>query len=410
MADPRRAGRRAGTLAVLFSTAALAMAFQGFADPAEALAGCGSLTTNPNGSKTCTNSIPDIGCPSATGAGNAVTGYVITNLPQTDVVLSHLLSLGTPCPNATVNESFEENATTQNPDMTFPNPPIGEKAARDIYTITCNTMPCAPGPLGTTTFAVTYSDAVITSANLTRGIGANDLVLTVNYTGAFAGGTGFDFRLNTNATIGGITAPGCTPQNSIPGLHGGICAFSTNPGSPFVFNLNSSAIYSDGQGGFINADGSDPVKAITGPTTPSIVNPLQPPSPGAIGFLTSSIKVDPKKPRGSVLLSIALLDPNFAANGSGLDLGDAFMFLLGGALPKSATAAAQVQVGSLANTHLAAGHTSQAVPFSLNGKGRKVLKKTGKLKVTVSGTLRNAAGSTPFTGALKFVAKKAKKK
>jgi hypothetical protein len=134
------------------------------------------------------------------------------------------------------------------------------------------------------------------------------------------------------------------------------------------------------------------------------------PGPNWISLPTAPILV--KKKKADVLVSWAILDPNFDTE-QGLDLGDAFLFLLGGALPKGndkagGSSAKKVLVGTLASTHLA-GAKGTSVALLLNGKGAAALRAAGKLTVRVTATLRDPAGSASFSGRLRLVAKKSRK-
>jgi hypothetical protein len=139
---------RWGLVAVVVTLVLLGSALLSALGPSSALA-C-SPTTNPDGSKTCTGSSFSFPCP--TSAGGSTTIFDIINVPVAATVTGHTLTFSPnpPCTNATaVEQSFEDNATSQNPDASFPNPGPGEKAVRVIYKITCNTTPCAGSPSAT---------------------------------------------------------------------------------------------------------------------------------------------------------------------------------------------------------------------------------------------------------------------
>jgi hypothetical protein len=131
------------------------------------------------------------------------------------------------------------------------------------------------------------------------------------------------------------------------------------------------------------------------------------PGPNWISLPTTPILV--KKKEADVLVDWALLDPNFDKE-QGLDLADAFLFVLGGQLPKAkaqaeASKGKRVLVGSLANTHLH-GQKGTLVHLRLNKRGAAALAAAHKLRVQVTATLKNAAGSAPFSGTLRLIAKK----
>jgi hypothetical protein len=64
------------------------------------------------------------------------------------------------------------------------------------------------------------------------------------------------------------------------------------------------------------------------------------------------------------------------------------------------------RIGTIGDGHLAAGQTTVRLPLTLNKRGRKALLASGTLKAKVSCLVSDSAGSTPFSGRLKLVAKK----
>jgi len=77
--------------------------------------------------------------------------------------------------------------------------------------------------------------------------------------------------------------------------------------------------------------------------------------------------------------------------------------------PRSAVSAAKGKVrmgGTLKGSHPAG--LPGTLTLQLNGRAKRALLAAGKLNVTIRATISNAAGSTPFTGKLKLVAKSSK--
>jgi hypothetical protein len=162
----------------------------------------------------------------------------------------------------------------------------------------------------------------------------------------------------------------------------------------------------------------------TNPTTTFSVTFTQPTGGGGGGGGASTPKSPPPATAvilpGKVLVDPAtgkaVIDLRFTPEPDEYDLSDMVIIILtnGGLKPEERAALAakskKVNIGSLANTHVAAGQTSAQIPLQLNGKGRKALRGSGTLHVTIRATLGNSAGSTPFSGKLKLVAKKSKKK
>jgi hypothetical protein len=134
-------------------------------------------------------------------------------------------------------------------------------------------------------------------------------------------------------------------------------------------------------------------------------NSSSPPPASAAGMPTTH-PVDPKTGRAVIEFQLSEGD----TINQTYDLTEVLMFFIGGGAPKSMTlAAATGTAGTIADAHHAPGERTIRTTLKLNGKGRKALRAKGKLRVTMSGKLKNAAGSTPFSGTLKLVAKKSKK-
>lgn len=135
----------------------LALAGWSGASPDSAF-GCVAVT-NPDGSKTCTETYSDVPCPATTGVPGQIVAYAYHGIPKGATDVTHSLTfMPTPhCNNATLTQSFNPNASGPNPDASTPTVGANEQVARVIYTTTCNMMPCGPAN-PTTTFAVTYRD------------------------------------------------------------------------------------------------------------------------------------------------------------------------------------------------------------------------------------------------------------
>jgi hypothetical protein len=119
-----------GPLGIAFVTVLLGAAALAAFSPSAALA-C-ATTDNGGGSYTCTSDpFPD--------ACTGISSYIVVYIPVDAVIDSHQLLPPNPvCPNATRTEdSFEDNATGNNGDGTFPSPGAGQKAVRVKYTIVC---------------------------------------------------------------------------------------------------------------------------------------------------------------------------------------------------------------------------------------------------------------------------------
>jgi len=147
-----------GLVATVLVAAFLAAVAYSAVTPSSALA-C-APATHPDGSKTCSQFVISDPCPTATGVGNATTGYFVEYIPTGATVIGHTLNFSPnpPCENATAVEiSFEDPATGTNPDTTSLNPPPGQKAVRVIYRITCTSTPCG-GTSPISSFSVTYTE------------------------------------------------------------------------------------------------------------------------------------------------------------------------------------------------------------------------------------------------------------
>ena len=97
-----------------------------------------------------------------------------------------------------------------------------------------------------------------------------------------------------------------------------------------------------------------------------------------------------------------------AAASRDLDLTDAVMVALGGALQQREVFAAKrarpVNVATAPDAHVSKGQ-STLVSFRLNARGRKAIAARGSLTVTLHMTLRSAGGSAPYAARMKLVKK-----
>jgi hypothetical protein len=94
--------------------------------------------------------------PLPTAAGQQVTDYAIEYIPSDAINVKYKLSFSPQPSNATVTQTFTQNATDMNPDMTLPKPGPGEQAARVVWTWTATG---AGAPAGATvTYTVTFEE------------------------------------------------------------------------------------------------------------------------------------------------------------------------------------------------------------------------------------------------------------
>ena len=116
---------------------------------ASAIPGC---TDNPDGTHTCTSSIPNppgVPCPTTFNGTTSISPGLVLFIPAGSVIQSHQLILQ--CPGSTVTENFDPNASS-------PPPSSGDQTVRDDFTVTCNQGGGCAGGHQAATLEVTYSD------------------------------------------------------------------------------------------------------------------------------------------------------------------------------------------------------------------------------------------------------------
>jgi hypothetical protein len=133
-----------GLLGLVFCVALLGVAGSSAVSPTSAFA-C-TPTTNPDASKTCTDS-QMVPCP--TVFMGTTSGYSAIFIRQDALNITHQFSLA--CPGSGLSETFDPNASS-------PTPPSGERTARDDFTATCNLMGGCAGGMQMATFTVNYFD------------------------------------------------------------------------------------------------------------------------------------------------------------------------------------------------------------------------------------------------------------
>lgn len=156
----------------------------------------------------------------------------------------------------------------------------------------------------------------------------------------------------------------------------------------------------------------DVIVSVSGDGTLRFDNvPVQgPPSASAVK-LPGTEKVDPKSGKAELTVSTEMSHPDeniidLILNAITPRARLAYPAATRAGLQAPLAAAKSVRVGTLANIRIPAGQQRATTLLRLNAKGRALLKAKRKLKVTVSGKLTSAAGSTNFKRGLTLVAKK----
>ena len=107
---------------------------------------------NPDGSTTCTSSIPQIlDCPEAYHSTLSISPGIVIDVPATANVTGYLLTQSPPCAGSTLTDLFEPNAST-------PAAPPGYKTVRDDPTWTCDQIGGCPAAKVGVKLDVTYTD------------------------------------------------------------------------------------------------------------------------------------------------------------------------------------------------------------------------------------------------------------